>query len=126
MSAENTDKAIARLDLETLRHQVRDGQVDTLLTVFPDSYGRLMGKRLTAQYFLDECLESGTHGCNYLLTVNLEMDPLDGFKLASWEQGYGDFAMTPDLASLRPLPWQGKSCLVMCDVQHHDGSPVAE
>ena len=94
------------IDLKTLSGKVQDGQVDTVLIVFPDTYGRLVGKRLSAQFFLDHCAEAGTHGCNYLLTVNMEMDPLEGFKLASWEQGYGDFAMRPDLATLRLLPWQ--------------------
>ena len=96
----------ASLNLESLRQKVRDGDVDTVLTVFPDTYGRLVGKRLTGQFFLDHCTEAGTHGCNYLLTVNMEMDPLEGFKLASWDRGYGDFAMKPDLSTLRLMPWQ--------------------
>src|SRR5690349_22277194 len=114
------------LDLNALKQKVGSGEVDTVLTVFPDSYGRLLGKRLVADYFLDHCSESGTHGCNYLLTVNLEMDPLEGFRLASWEQGYGDFAMKPDLSTLRLLPWQKGAAMVICDVYHEDGSLVDE
>src|SRR2546421_9135709 len=100
----------AGFDLQTLRLKVSSGQIDTVLTVFPDTYGRLVGKRLTGRYFLDHCAETGTHGCNYLLAVNMEMDPLEGFALASWEQGYGDFAMRPDLSTLRLLAWQKTAC----------------
>lgn len=122
------------LKLDTLRRMVDKGSVDTVLTVFPDTYGRLVGKRLTGRFFLDHCAESETHGCNYLLTVNLEMDPLDGFKLASWDRGYGDFAMKPDLSTLRLLPWQrmaegeraSTAAMVICDLQRDDGSPVDE
>src|SRR6476660_3873197 len=126
MSDPKHSHATFPLDLESLRQLVRDGTIDTVLTVFPDTYGRLVGKRLTGHYFLDHCSESGTHGCNYLLTVNLEMDPLEGFKLSSWEQGYGDFAMKPDLSTLRLLPWQQNAALVICDLQHDDGKLVEE
>jgi glutamine synthetase len=114
------------LDIKSLARLVHDGAIDTVLTVFPDTYGRLVGKRLAGKYFLDRCAESGTHACNYLLTVNLEMDPLEGFKLASWQQGYGDFAMKPDLATLRLLPWQKSSAIVICDLHHEDGALVHE
>jgi glutamine synthetase len=114
------------LDLDALQRMVGAGEIDTVLTVFPDTYGRLLGKRLVADYFLDHCSEAGTHGCNYLLTVNLEMDPLAGFRLANWEQGYGDFAMKPDLATLRVLPWQQATAMVICDLYHGDGSLVDE
>ena len=114
------------LDLKTLRKKSADGEIDTVVMVFPDSYGRLLGKRLTSHFFLDHCQDEGTHGCNYLLTVNMEMDPLDGFKLASWDQGYGDFAMKPDLSSLRMLPWQQGACMVLCDLARDDGTLVEE
>jgi glutamine synthetase len=123
----SSDKGTAgQLDLQTLRQKVSGGEIDTVLTVFPDVYGRLVGKRLVAGFFLDHCQESGTHGCNYLLTVNLEMDPLEGFRLASWEQGYGDFAIKPDLSSLRVLPWQKGTAMVICDLHHDDGALVDE
>ena len=114
------------LDVETLTRQIREGEVDTVLVVFPDMYGRLVGKRVAGTFFLDQCSDHGTHGCNYLLTVNIEMDPVDGFKLASWDQGYGDFAIKPDLSSLRLLPWQSKSAMVICDLHHEDGTLVAQ
>src|SRR5688572_21164191 len=126
MSDASSKRPTPSLELETLRQKVRGGEIDTVLTVFPDTYGRLVGKRLTGHYFIDHCVESGTHGCNYLLTVNLEMDPLEGFKMASWERGYGDFAMTPDLSTLRVLPWQKSSAMVICDVKREDGALVDE
>ncbi|HEX8520781.1 MAG TPA: glutamine synthetase family protein [Tepidisphaeraceae bacterium] len=117
------------LDLATLKSQISSGEIDTILVVMPDTYGRLLGKRLTAKYFLDQCSSEtagSTHGCNYLLTVNLEMDPLEGFSLASWDQGYGDFEMRPDLSTLRLLPWQKNAAMVICDVYKEDGSLVDE
>src|SRR5687768_7214926 len=114
------------MNLDALKEKIDAGQIDTVITAFPDAGGRLVGKRLTGHYFLEHCAESGTHGCNYLLTVNIEMDPLEGFKLASWDQGYGDFAMKPDLSSLRPIPWQDATALVVCDLQREDGSLVDE
>jgi glutamine synthetase len=113
------------MNRDALAHKIDTGEIDTVLVVFPDAGGRLVGKRLTAPYFLEQA-DEGTHGCNYLLTVNIEMDPLEGFKLASWEQGYGDFAMKPDLSSLRLLPWQQSSALVVCDLHKEDGSLVDE
>ena len=115
----------ATLNLDALHEKIAAGEIDTVVTVFPDTYGRLMGKRLGAEFFLAS-YEHGTHGCNYLLTVNIEMDPLPGFKLASWEQGYGDFALVPDMNSLRLLPWQQGAAMVICDVHHHDGTLVSE
>jgi len=118
------------LTLAALREKVNEGEVDTILMVFPDTNGRLVGKRLTAPYFLEHATGedggAGTHGCNYLLTVNIEMDPLDGFDLASWDRGFGDFGMKADLSTLRLLPWQRGAAMVLCDVQFDDGKPVAE
>src|SRR5256885_10529743 len=94
------------LDLKGLAARIDGGEIDTVLVVFPDVFGRLVGKRIAGRYFLDGVAEGGTHGCNYLLTVNIEMDPLEGFQLASWEKGFGDFEVKPDLSSLRLLPWQ--------------------
>ena len=114
-----------RLTLDSLKQRIGSGAIDTILLVAPDTYGRLMGKRLTSDFFL-QTAEHGTHGCNYLLTVNIEMDPLEGFKLASWDQGYGDFAIVPDLSAIRLLPWQTSSAMVICDTKRDDGSLVAE
>ncbi len=92
----------------------------------PDPFGRLVGKRFRAPFFLESVARHGTHGCNYLLTVNLDMDPLDGFQVANWAAGFGDFELRPDLGTIRPLPWQPGAALVVCDLLRHDGSPVAE
>src|SRR5689334_2783167 len=121
-----SEQTQSTLDLDALRRLIHSGQVDTIITAFPDTYGRLVGKRLTGEYFLDHCAEAGTHGCNYLLTVNLAMDPLEGFQLASWDRGYGDFAMKPDLSTLRLLPWQKGAAMVICDLQRDDGTFVDE
>jgi glutamine synthetase len=114
------------MNLQQLKAQVRSGKIDTVLVALPDPFGRLVGKRFRADMFLGSVAEHGTHGCNYLLTVNLEMDPLDGFKIASWEKGFGDFSLKPDLGTLRILPWQEGAALVICDHVKHDGVLVAE
>ncbi len=114
------------MNLQTLKAGIAKGEIDTVITVFPDVFGRLVGKRFTGRFFLDHVLHHGTHSCNYLLTVNLEMDPMDGFQIANWEKGFGDFEMRPDPGTLRALPWQPGSALVICDYRHHDGTPVAE
>jgi glutamine synthetase len=114
------------MDLKALTTKIETGEIDTVVVVFPDVFGRLVGKRLTAHHFLRHVAEDGTHGCNYLLTLNIEMDPLEGFELANWEAGFGDFAMKPDLSTLRVLPWQQATAMVICDLHHEDGKPVAE
>jgi len=76
------------MNLNQLRTKVRSGTIDTILVVFPDVFGRLVGKRMTAPHFVNHVAKAGTHGCNYLLTLNMEMEPLNGFKLANWEQGF--------------------------------------
>ncbi len=112
--------------LNDLKRKAAAGEIDTVLVVFPDVYGRLMGKRVTAHHFVNSVANHGTHGCNYLLTVDMEMEPVPGYKLANWESGYGDFAMAPDLSTLRVLPWQTATAMVVCDLAHHDGKPVEE
>jgi glutamine synthetase len=114
------------MTLTELKSQIRAGAIDTIIVAFPDVFGRLVGKRCTAKFFLDSVAEHGTHGCNYLLTVNIEMDPLEGFQVANWEKGFGDFEMRPDLSTLRLIPWLPGTALVLCDYRHHDGSLVAE
>ena len=114
------------MTLQNLKSQARSGAIDTVLVALPDPFGRLVGKRFRAEVFLDSVARHGTHACNYLLTVNLDMDPLDGFKVASWETGFGDFTLRPDLDTLRVLPWQPGAALVICDHVRHDGSLVAE
>lgn len=114
------------MNLAALKTKVRQGEIDTVIVAAPDVFGRLVGKRSTAPLFLDQVARHGTHGCNYLLTVNMEMDPMEGFQLANWEKGFGDFGLRPDLDTLRLLPWQPATALVLCDFHHHDGGLVAE
>ncbi|MBM3845654.1 MAG: glutamine synthetase [Verrucomicrobia bacterium] len=114
------------MTLKELSQAVQRGEIDTVITAVPDPFGRLVGKRFRADYFLKSVVSHGTHGCNYLLTVNMDMDPLEGFKVANWEAGFGDFEMRPDLSSLRRLPWQPGTALVLCDFFKHDGELVDE
>ena len=98
--------------------------MDTVLLAIADMEGRLQGKRLTAQFFLDAVLEHGAEGCNYLLAVDVDMDTVSGYEMASWDRGYGDFVMKPDLDTLRPIPWHEGTVLLMADLQWEDGSDV--
>jgi glutamine synthetase len=114
------------LTLETLRDAVDSGEIDTVIMAQIDMQGRLMGKRFHARHFLDHGHE--THSCNYLLTVDIEMEPVPGYKSASWAQGYGDYMMKPDMATLRRIPWQDGAALVLCDTLNSAGTadiPVA-
>jgi glutamine synthetase len=113
-----------RLTVEALRELVAAGQIDTVLVAITDMQGRLQGKRCGARYFLEEVLPHGSEGCNYLLAVDVDMNTVDGFAMSSWERGYGDLLMSPDLDTLRLVPWQDGTALVLCDVQWLDGSPV--
>ena len=111
--------------LEELKSEVESGAIDTVVVAFTDMQGRLMGKRLHGEFFLEgNVAEHGVEGCNYLLALDMEMDPIPGYGIASWEQGYGDFALAPDMATLRRIPWLEATALVLCDVVWHDGSPV--
>jgi glutamine synthetase len=110
------------LTLDELR---ADSSLDTVVVAFTDMQGRLLGKRLHRDFFLEEVAEHGAEGCNYLLALEMEMDPVPGYAIASWERGYGDFVMRPDLATLRRIPWLEGTALVLADVHWHDGSPVA-
>src|SRR5713226_2809340 len=115
-----------RLDPRQLEQLIKRGEIDTVLAVFPDTFGRLMGKRVVGSYFLDHVATEGAHACVYLFTVDMEMEPLPGFKLTSWERGYGDMKVVPDLATLRLVPWLPKTALVFCDVYTEEGQPIEE
>ena len=93
------------MNLDELRKAVDAGTIDTVLLSIADMEGRLQGKRLTAGHFLDEVAEHGAEGCNYLLAVDVDMNTVDGYAMSSWERGYGDFEMRPDMDTLRPIPW---------------------
>jgi glutamine synthetase len=113
------------LRFEELRGAVERGEIDTVVVAFTDMQGRLLGKRLHGEFFVEEAAAGhSVEGCNYLLALEMEMDPVPGYAIASWEQGYGDFALVPDLATLRRIPWLEATALVLCDVAWHDGSPV--
>ena len=92
------------MTLEELTAQVERGETDTVVLALCDMQGRLQGKRLTVHHFLDEVVGHGAEGCNYLLATDVDMRPVDGYEMASWDRGYGDFAMRPDLATLQPVP----------------------
>ena len=102
------------LALDELKAEVEAGAIDTVVVAFTDMQGRLMGKRLHAEFFVEEIeAEHPVEGCNYLLALDMEMDPIPGYEIASWERGYGDFAMKPDLATLRRIPWLEATALVL-------------
>ncbi|HWI70421.1 MAG TPA: glutamine synthetase family protein [Baekduia sp.] len=114
------------LTVEELEREIRAGTIDTVVAAFTDMQGRLMGKRIQGEFFLEEVVEHGVEGCNYLLALDMEMDPVPGYDMANWEKGYGDFGIAPDLTTLRRIPWLDATALVLCDVAGHDGRPVAE
>lgn len=98
------------------------GRIDTVILAFTDHYGRLMGKRLDAEFFLED--PSGTHACDYLLTVDMEMEPVDGFAFSNWDLGYGDLHLAPDMQTVRPVPWLDRTALIMCDLLTHRGDLI--
>jgi glutamine synthetase len=114
------------MNLQELKTKIKSGEIDTVIVAFPDVFGRLVGKRFTGRFFQEHVLGHNTHGCSYLLTVDIEMEPMEGFKLANWEKGFGDFQMRPDLATLRLLPWQPGAALVICDLLHENEKSVNE
>src|SRR4029077_123004 len=114
------------LTKEQLAADVKAGKIDTVIVAFTDMQGRLMGKRVDGEYFVESAAHGEpTEGCNYLLTVDMEMDPVQGYEMANWGQGYGDFDLVPDFNTLRAIPWLDATAMVLCDVAWHDGSPVA-
>ncbi len=112
------------LTVEELRLGIESGAIDTVALAIVDMQGRLQGKRLHAEFFLDEVLRHGTEGCNYLLAVDVDMNTVGGYAMSSWERGYGDFAMAPDLSTLRRVPWQPGTAMLLADIAWLDGSPV--
>jgi glutamine synthetase len=112
------------ITVDALRELVEAGEVDTVLVAIVDMQGRLQGKRCSAEYFLDVVLDHATEGCNYLLAVDVEMNTVSGYRMSSWERGYGDFVMRPDLSTLRRTPWLPGTAMVLCDVEWEDRSPV--
>src|SRR3954454_5290435 len=114
----------APLTLDQLKTAVRQGAVDTVLLALTDMEGRLQGKRLTGEHFVDVVADHGAEACNYLLAVDVEMNTVGGYSISSWERGYGDFEMKPDLSTLRLVPWQEATALCLADLHWGDHSPV--
>ncbi len=119
------DRPPAPLPLGQLSALVERGEIDTVLVAMTDMQGRLQGKRCSARYFLEEVLPHGAEACNYLLAVDVEMNTVSGYAMSSWDTGYGDFALRPDVTTLRRVPWHAGTALVLCDVEWLDGRPVA-
>jgi len=115
---------MSALSVDQLRKAVADGSVDTVIVAMTDMQGRLTGKRIHGQFFLDEVLKHGTEGCNYLLAVDVDMNTVAGYEMSSWERGYSDFALMPDLNTLRMVPWQPGAAMVLADVQWLDHTDV--
>src|SRR5688572_24092149 len=113
------------MKLDTLLQHIEQGEIDTVQVGAPDILGRLVGKRYTGEFFARELTRGTTHGCNYLFAVNMEMEPQDGYRLANWDAGFGDFEMRPDLHAIYPLPWETASALVIADFHDHSGEGVA-
>jgi len=112
------------LTREVLVELVERGEIETVLAVFPDMYGRLMGKRITGSFFVEQVAGGGFHACDYLLACDMEMDVIPGYKYTSWETGYGDFHCVPDFSTLRQATWLPKTALVLCDLLGHHEEPV--
>ncbi|MFQ3618612.1 MAG: glutamine synthetase, partial [Cyanobacteriota bacterium] len=115
-----------RLTVEMLTQLVQDEQIETILTVFPDIYGRLIGKRITGDFFVNDVLQDGVHACDYLLACDMEMDPVPGYRFTSWASGYGDFRMIPDLSTLRVASWLEKTAIVLCDIYNEEEDALVE
>jgi glutamine synthetase len=114
------------MTLDELRADASAGRTDTVLLMLTDMQGRLQGKRMTAQHFLEEVVAHGAEACNYLLAVDVDMNTVEGYSISSWERGYGDFEMKPDLSTLRRVPWQEGTAMCLADIVWGDHSPVAE
>ena len=113
----NVRKIRGLLDLEELTQKVENDEIETVIVAFSDHFGRLMGKRFDAEHFIEVAADQGTHGCDYLLTVDMDMEPIPGYRFANWELGYGDFHLVPDISTLRTASWLNKTALVLCDLE---------
>lgn len=113
------------VSLKELNKLIESGEVDTVIAAFPDHYGRLVGKRFSGLFFRDSVAGSGTHACDYLLTVDMEMEPCDGYSFANWEKGYGDFHLVPDFGTLRIASWLPNTAIILCDLENEQHQAVA-
>ena len=115
---------MASLSVDQLRQDIAEKKIDTVVVAMTDMQGRLVGKRLDANYFLSDVLKHGTEGCNYLLAVDVDMNTVDGYEMSSWDKGYSDLAMIPDTNTLRYIPWQDGAAMLLADVQWLDHTDV--
>jgi glutamine synthetase len=109
-----------KIDLDTLKRLVSEDEIETIIVCLPDMYGRLVGKRVTASFFVDSVAEHGMHACDYLLACDIDMDPVPGYAFTSWAKGYGDFHPIPDFNTLRVASWHERTAIVLCDVYQED------
>ncbi|KAJ7554612.1 hypothetical protein O6H91_05G001100 [Diphasiastrum complanatum] len=127
-AAHTESKLKGKLSLEQLKKLTEDDEISTVVVAFTDNYGRLLGKRYTARFFLESAITDGLHACSYLLATDMNMDPVPGYRFASWQLGYGDIHLVPDLRTLRVASWLENTALVLCDVvdeKSHELSPHA-
>jgi glutamine synthetase len=115
----------APLTVDVLREEIAAGKIDTVAVGITDMQGRLQGKRIDADYFLEEVLDAHTEGCNYLMAVDIEMNTVQGYAMSSWDSGYADMVMKPDIATLHRIPWQPGTVGILCDLETTDHIPVA-
>ena len=115
---------MSSLSVEELKKDIASGKIDTVVVAITDMQGRLVGKRIHGQHFLDDTLAHGTEGCNYLLAADIDMNTVSGYEMSSWERGYSDFVMAPDMDTLRRIPWQAGAAMVLADVKWLDGKDV--
>jgi glutamine synthetase len=113
--------APGKLTREELERGIDEGEFETVIAVFPDYYGRLLGKRFVGRFFRESVTEHGLHACDYLLACDMEMDPVPGYRFASWEKGYGDFACVPDWSTARRMAWLPKTAIILCDLASEPG-----
>jgi glutamine synthetase len=122
---ETSESVPGKLGRQELTRLVEAGEIETVLAVFPDFYGRLLGKRFVGRFFVESVAAHGLHACDYLLACDMEMDPVPGYEFASWEEGYGDFRCVPDWKTARRAAWLEKTAIVLCDlVGEPGGRPI--
>ncbi|HLJ66790.1 MAG TPA: glutamine synthetase family protein [Chloroflexota bacterium] len=126
VTEDRTAAATGMLARDELIDLIDRKEIETVLAVFPDMYGRLMGKRITGHFFRDHVADGGMHACDYLLTVDMEMDPVPGYAFASWERGYGDVHLVPDFSTARRAAWLPRTALVICDLLTGSGDEPVE
>ena len=120
-------KIRGKLSLSDFQGKIQSDEIETVVVAFTDHYGRLVGKRFDAGFFLETAAKHGTHGCDYLLTTDMEMEPVPGYQFANWELGYGDFHLVPDLSTLRLVTWLDRTAFVLCDLANEKThKPIAE